>query len=72
MSKKKENQLNDNNVVVENEKVTIKAKENKESKEKKKKKKKKKSTNVGMKIMGIFMLLLMLASAIIGIIAYFI
>ena len=37
MSKKKENQLNDNNVVVENEKVTIKAKENKESKEKKKK-----------------------------------
>ena len=33
-------------------------------------KKKKSKTSFGMKIMGIFMLLLMLASSIIGIIAY--
>lgn len=33
-------------------------------------KKKKKKTNLAMKIMGIFMLLLMLASSLIGIIAY--
>ena len=35
-------------------------------------KKKKNKTNLGMKIMGIIMLLLMLSSAIIGIIAYFV
>lgn len=34
-------------------------------------KKKKKKTNLAMKIMGIFMLLLMVASSLIGIIAYF-
>jgi len=33
-------------------------------------KKKKKKTNLGMRIMGIFMLLLMVSSALIGIIAY--
>lgn len=36
-----------------------------------KKKKKKTKVNLGMKIMGIFMLLLMIASSLIGIIAYF-
>lgn len=36
-----------------------------------KKKKKKTNVNLGMKIMGIFMLLLMIASSLIGIIAYF-
>lgn len=36
------------------------------------KKKKKAKTNLGMKIMGIIMLLLMIASSIIGIIAYII
>jgi len=35
------------------------------------KKKNKKKTNWPMKIMGIFMLLLMLASSLIGILAYF-
>lgn len=35
------------------------------------KKKKKKKTNLAMRIMGIFMLLLMVASSLIGIIAYF-
>lgn len=35
-------------------------------------KKKKKKTNMAMKIMGIFMLLLMVASSLIGIIAYLI
>lgn len=34
-------------------------------------KKKKKKTNLGSKILGIIMLLLMLASAVIGIVAYF-
>ena len=34
-------------------------------------KKKKKKTNLAMRIMGIFMLLLMVASSLIGIIAYF-
>ena len=34
-------------------------------------KKKKKKTNWPMKIMGIFMLLLMVTSAVIGILAYF-
>ena len=33
-------------------------------------KKKKKKTSLGMRIMGIFMLLLMVSSALIGIIAY--
>lgn len=33
-------------------------------------KKKKKKVNLGMRIMGIFMLLLMIASSIIGIVAY--
>lgn len=33
-------------------------------------KKKKRKTNIAMKIMGIFMLLLLLASSIIGIVAY--
>jgi len=33
-------------------------------------KKKKKKTNLAMRIMGIFMLLLMIASSLIGIIAY--
>ena len=33
-------------------------------------KKKKKKTYIGMKFMGIFMLLLMVASSVIGIIAY--
>jgi len=33
-------------------------------------KKKKSKTNLGMKIMGIFMLLLMIASSVIGIFAY--
>lgn len=33
-------------------------------------KKKKKKTNIAMKLMGIFMLLLMVASSVIGIIAY--
>ena len=33
-------------------------------------KKKKKKTNLAMKIVGIFMLLLMIASSVIGIIAY--
>ena len=33
-------------------------------------KKKKSNTNLGMKIMGIIMLLLMLSSAIIGVLAY--
>ena len=36
------------------------------------KKKKKNGTNLGMKIMGIIMLLLMVASSVIGIIAYLI
>jgi len=36
------------------------------------KKKKKNRTNLGMKIMGIIMLLLMVASSVIGIIAYLI
>ena len=35
-------------------------------------KKKKSKTSIGMKIMGIIMLLLMLTSAVIGIIAYFV
>ena len=35
------------------------------------KKKKNKKTNLAMRIMGIFMLLLMVASSLIGIIAYF-
>lgn len=34
-------------------------------------KKKKKKTNLAMRLMGIFMLLLMVASSLIGIIAYF-
>lgn len=33
-------------------------------------KKKKRKTNLGLRIMGIFMLLLMVASSVIGIIAY--
>lgn len=36
------------------------------------KKKKKNKTNLGMRIMGIIMLLLMIASSVIGIIAYII
>ena len=33
-------------------------------------KKKKKKTNLGMRLMGIFMLLLMISSSVIGIVAY--
>ena len=36
-----------------------------------KNKKKKKKTNLAMRLMGIFMLLLMIASSVIGIVAYF-